>query len=648
MVRFIHFTLVGTLVLFASAHQLLAQNKAKIDSLENLFSKTESVTKKSDLLITLFHSNENIQKKKEIAKRGQELIVKFPSDSIAAINVSYMELFIVAHDSSITPSMIQRGIELEKKTLKYPISLSQKVKILNLLADLYQRSNQIEKSIEYSFKSIEMTENGIFETEEKKQKLLAISYMNLANRLGIIKDKKSLDYATKAIKILENSDLKDKKLTIGMYGNYTISLRRAGLYDSALVYAKKMEKVLAPSDKAHKAKLFELIATIYMEMNDYNNSKIYAQKSVQLAKEQNIALTSVMASYTLGKSYKKLEQYDSAIILFEQTLQKATKLKLAEILINTHRELANSYQKKGNMEKAFQSLKLATNYEDSVAKIRRERETKELTVKYETEKKEADIQRLNQEAKIKDLELKNSYYLTIGAVVLAVLILIAIWIFFRQKNIIDTFEKEQAKLRWRRAQINPHFFFNVLSAIQMLVLEGEKQKVSKYITGFSYLMRQVLEGSNQEKVSVEEEIKFIQTYLTLEKLSLDFDFEIKCNPEELEIEDIFIPAMLLQPFVENAIEHGLRKSTKTEKKLDIIFTEINQNKLQISIKDNGAGRNDKRKSNHISRALEITQDRKKLMKDAFDYEIIDHKEEYQHEDENQNSLGTEVVFTIKI
>ena len=349
-----------------------------------------------------------------------------------------------------------------------------------------------------------------------------------------------------------------------------------------------------------------------------------------------------MALYTLGKAYRKLGQYDSAIVVLEQTVVASKKVKLADALANAHSELAHTYKEKGDMANAFKNLELATHYEDSVTKIRQEQETKELAVKYDTEKKEADIEKLNQEAKIKDLELKNSYYLTVGAVVLALVILIAVWIFFRQKNVIDTFEKEQAKLRWRRAQINPHFFFNVLSAIQLLVYEKQTEKVSKYITGFSYLMRQVLEGSNQENVSVEEEIKFIKTYLTLEKLSLEFDFEIKCNPEELEIEDIFIPTMLLQPFIENAIEHGLRQSTKEDKKLDVVFTEINQNILKISIQDNGVGRNQERKKQHISRALEITQDRKKLMKDAFDYEIIDHK------DENQNSLGTEIIFTIKI
>ena len=184
----------------------------------------------------------------------------------------------------------------------------------------------------------------------------------------------------------------------------------------------------------------------------------------------------------------------------------------------------------------------------------------------------------------------------------------------------------------------------------MLVYDQKNEKAGQYITGFSYLMRQVLEGSNQEKVSLEDEIKFLTTYLDLEKLSLNFDYTINIEPEDLEIEDIFVPTMLLQPFIENAIEHGLRKSTKENKKIEIRFIELNQNTLQISIKDNGAGRNhklnQKAKKQHISRALEITQDRKKLMKDTFEYEIIDLK--YKDEDENQNSLGTEVVFLVKI
>ncbi|WP_291720712.1 histidine kinase [Bernardetia sp.] len=623
-----------------------AQNKAKLDSLEQLFSTSQSLDKKAVILTSLFLNNRNIEKQKKIYTRSKRLQSEHPSSAILAIYNEYMTLFLASQDSSITPSMIKRGLHIEKELDNYTVPLIHKIRIVDLIAELYQKTNQMKKSIEYNFYSIKLIENGVFETNQEKQKLLVIGYITLSNSLGVIKDENSLKYANKAIEILESSSFENKELLTGIYGNYTITLRRAGLYDSALVYAKKIEQLIPPSDKNRQAKAYHLIASIYTKLENYENAKVYAIKAFEVSEKNDRIFTSMMASYILGKAYNRLEQYDSAKISLERVAQQAKKLNQTDMLVNVYSELTFTCRKKMDINCAFKNIELANIYQDSVTQKRREKETKELAIKYETELKEATIEKLNQEAKIKDLELKNSYYIIAGSVILGFVILVAVWIFFRQKNIIDTFEKEQAKLRWRRAQINPHFFFNVLSAIQMLVYEKETERVSKYITGFSYLMRQVLEGSNQEKVSLEEEIKFLNTYLSLEQLSLEFDYKIieeaQDESDELEIEDIFIPTMLLQPFVENAIEHGLRKSTKSEKNIEIKFTEISQNLLQVSIKDNGVGRNQERKKQHISRALEITKDRQKLMKDAFEYEIIDHK------DENQNALGTEVVFSIKI
>ncbi|MEM6299403.1 MAG: histidine kinase, partial [Bacteroidota bacterium] len=211
-----------------------------------------------------------------------------------------------------------------------------------------------------------------------------------------------------------------------------------------------------------------------------------------------------------------------------------------------------------------------------------------------------------------------------------------------QKYLLAEKEKTTAELKLLKSQINPHFFFNVLSALQTLMFEKKNEQAIDYVSGFSILMRKVLEESNKEKASLEEEIEFLKGYLTLEKLSLDFEYEIKIEPEDLEVEDILVPTMLLQPFVENAIEHGLRKSNAPERKLTVSFLEVDQHNLQVSVRDNGAGRNKKQRKNHVSRALEITEDRQKLLKNSFNYKIIDHK------DENDNALGTEAVFMIKI
>ncbi len=474
------------------------------------------------------------------------------------------------------------------------------LKSYSSLANVYSTANDIKTAKLYNRKAYYLVKK----TKDTLQQV-KVCYNLSEDFFNDNEIDSAIYYSKEAVELSE-------KINFGMGLNRTLTQLSSYYYENkeAKKALQSIERVVGMSDQVNDSR--------YKSEVLYNYSKILILNELYQEAKQNIHKSIAYLNteieeehhttyhknnyYLLSTTYSYLNQPDSAKFYLEKAINLSKKIDTKEALDKTY----------------------------------------ELQTKYETEKKEQQIEKLNQEATIKDLELKNSYYLTLGSVILGFVILISIWIFFRQKNIIDTFEKEQAKLRWRRAQINPHFFFNVLSAIQMLVYEKKTESAGKYIIGFSYLMRQVLEGSNKEKISLEEEIKFIQTYLDLEKISLNFDYTIELNPEDMEIEDIFIPAMLLQPFVENAIEHGLRKSNKEAKKLEIYFIEINQNTLQISIKDNGAGRNQERKKQHISRALEITKDRKKLMKDAFDYEIIDHK------DDIQNSLGTEVVFTIKI
>lgn len=554
-------------------------------------------------------------------------------DSEFGFMKSYMTLGII--------KFVKQDLENCKKYLDMALILAKKRKdekakssIINNLGNYYLKKNNLDKALEYYLISLEID-------KQQKEAELAPSYVNI----GIIQQR------------LKN-------------------------YEEAENYFRKAIATPSKNSETNRLYAYMNIAELNQQIQKHQKNILLADSIYRLARQLGInnaigaSYNYRAAAFSRRNNYEEvLENLDSALVYFPKEnpyhytillekgriLIEISKYKEAEqAVLDALPHLENLWKEKSTaliylsrihkgtkqFDKSLEYLEKYNVAADTLKNQEQRREVANLLVKYDTKEKEAAIEKLGQEAKIKDLELKNSYYVIAGSVVLGLVILIAVWIFFRQKNIIDTFEKEQAKLRWRRAQINPHFFFNVLSAIQMLVYEKETERVSKYITGFSYLMRQVLEGSNQEKISLEEEIKFLNTYLSLEKLSLDFDYKIieeaQDGSDELEIEDIFIPTMLLQPFVENAIEHGLRKSTKSEKNVEIKFTEISQNLLQISIKDNGAGRNQERKKQHISRALEITKDRQKLMKNAFEYEIIDHK------DEKQNALGTEAVFSIKI
>ena len=147
----------------------------------------------------------------------------------------------------------------------------------------------------------------------------------------------------------------------------------------------------------------------------------------------------------------------------------------------------------------------------------------------------------------------------------------------------------KTKLEALRSQMNPHFIFNSLNAIQECILTGKVEAAYQYLSKFSKLQRMVLNHSEKELIPLEKEIEMLQLYLELESLrfSKSFTYSIEVNETSHE-DDLMIPSMITQPFVENAIWHGLR-NTPGEKVLKIVYQE-NGDKLSITVSDNGIGR----------------------------------------------------------
>ncbi|MDY0090546.1 MAG: histidine kinase [Flavobacteriaceae bacterium] len=161
-----------------------------------------------------------------------------------------------------------------------------------------------------------------------------------------------------------------------------------------------------------------------------------------------------------------------------------------------------------------------------------------------------------------------------------------------------------------RSQMNPHFIFNSLNALKNLVMQSREEDAISYLDNFSLLLRNILQNSSENTITVEEELEILELYLSLEKSRLgnDFSYVIQCDSREI-LSQYSIPPLLLQPFVENAIWHGLYPSNKPEKKLSLVFDTSKQ--LQISIEDNGIGRKEssKIKKSHQSAGTNITKER---------------------------------------
>ncbi|WP_228237806.1 response regulator [Allomuricauda sp. M10] len=179
-------------------------------------------------------------------------------------------------------------------------------------------------------------------------------------------------------------------------------------------------------------------------------------------------------------------------------------------------------------------------------------------------------------------------------------------------------EALRARMKMLSSQMNPHFIFNSLSSIQEFVLANETEKVLDYLSEFAGLMRQNLENSVLPHITLSNEIKFLDTYLKLERTRFNkvFDYDLQINVEEPE--NIMVPPMLIQPFLENAIIHGLRKSPRPGQLLLEIW-EMEES-LHCSIMDNGVGRESASlvpKNGHRSMAMSNIEARMELLNMEF-------------------------------
>lgn len=222
----------------------------------------------------------------------------------------------------------------------------------------------------------------------------------------------------------------------------------------------------------------------------------------------------------------------------------------------------------------------------------------------------------------------------------------------RLRSITAAFEKEITllKLESLRSQMNPHFIFNALNSIKVYFIENEKEKAIYYLNKFSKLIRKILESSRTDSITLEEELDILRLYMSIENLRFHkkINFQITMDPN-INSATIKMPALILQPFIENALWHGLSLQTEN-KEIDINIQQEN-NVVKISIRDNGMGRKmamerkEKKKYNKDSLGLKFVKERlenfNKKSQTDYQFRVIDLY------DDKKNPTGTLVEFLLQ-
>lgn len=220
---------------------------------------------------------------------------------------------------------------------------------------------------------------------------------------------------------------------------------------------------------------------------------------------------------------------------------------------------------------------------------------------------------------LKDADIKRQVLIknfSIGLGVFFILFISSGFIFYRKKQEAEyNAQLSTSKLQSLRAQMNPHFIFNTLNSINDFILKNEKQSASNYLAKFANITRNILENTEQEEVSLSEEIEFLNNYITLEQQRLQHNFTFTIQTDSnINLDATLLPPSILQPFIENSIWHGL--SSKEDGQLTINFSKTKEN-LRCIITDNGVGLlKDKETTSQKSFGLENVKNRLNLLNKA--------------------------------
>lgn len=209
-----------------------------------------------------------------------------------------------------------------------------------------------------------------------------------------------------------------------------------------------------------------------------------------------------------------------------------------------------------------------------------------------------------------------------------------------ERNIKTELEQKtmQVEMMALRSQMNPHFLFNSLNSIRYMVMVNENENATDYLSKFSKLLRMILNHSEKNVIRLSEELVALRLYLDIEKRRFgdNFSYAIMID-EQIEAEALQIPPMLLQPFVENAIWHGLMPITKPDKRIEVFIKKINDSMVEFLIKDNGIGRlkanelKEKSIKQHQSKGTDITNQRVELFNRSYANKIaISINDLYEH------------------
>lgn len=446
-------------------------------------------------------------------------------------------------------------------------------------------------------------------------------YQGIANAYENIDGEKFLYYIRKTLKaFIEEGVQMGTAAAYGSLGNY---YKNKQVFDSAFIYMNKGLVIFEEYNNIGQIILSHTnIAQVHIKSENYSQAKYHAYKVIELSKSINYA-EGVLGGYEkLGNIFCENLEFDSAIHYYTLAVKQGKQNTI--YLYGLYHNLAYSYAKVDNYKSAYVYQSKYMSLKDSMFNQEKNKQIAEMEAKYQNEKILREKNELAQQNEIVALESKQKGYWIFGLIGALILIGVLSFVIYQQNRIKNQQQTAQLEQKLLRTQMNPHFMSNAMMSIQTFMFENNTQEATKYLGKFGRLTRQMLNASRSDYIPLNEEISFIHHYLDFQQLMFPekLNYKVKIDKSVEDEEETLIPPMLSQPFIENAIEHGIRHLKDRKGELLVLFRQEGS-KLILELQDNGIGRtqaheiNLKARSQHISHSTTITQERIELLKRKY-------------------------------
>jgi tetratricopeptide (TPR) repeat protein len=432
------------------------------------------------------------------------------------------------------------------------------------LAILYSKIGQLEKALQYYLAALPYYDKV---NDTLGRFSVRTNLLNVYQQMKMEREMEELyAYMNKHI-----HECTSKSVLVYFHANYGVYLNDKGKYEEALVQADlSIAHCNDPANYTRNAIAFRVKSDALHHLGKNKLSYLYKLRGLEAANQTNDYYSKSLAYLSTADFLLKQGKIQRAKTLAEIGYSIAEQNKILFVQSMGLDLLIRVYKALGDTEQVLKLYEQLIAVKEELFNAEKVKSMAEWQTKYEVAQKEKLAQELRTEV-------------------------------------------AEYNLKLLRSQMNPHFIFNSINSINNFLLKSKTTEASAYLLHFAQLMRQILDATNQKEISLKQELEFNERYVALEQLRFEQPFKYQVNVDPLlELNDIKIPPLLLQPFVENAIWHGLaHRPTPGELTIDVMEKD---NVITLTITDNGIGRNKSKEINtnrkkHQSLALNITRNR---------------------------------------